>query len=180
MKNLPTYHYKAIVTLYNKKSVPEAPKFSHQISGSYKATKGEIVYQDGSLFHGKYFQGIEEILDFTEKQIVLSCKAPEVPLADQGQFPVQSVNTFFTDIQYQGMVVWVQKYLDGAKSLPLQTDSAIIYKNIPFEKDLFVNVNITEATDFQMIAECTVYDAEGTVYMLTKGATVTVSKQLVW
>jgi len=177
---LPTYHYKAKVTLLNKKSIPEAPKFSHQISGSYKATEGANLYQDGSLFHGKYFQGIEQIIDFTEKQIVLSCKAPEVSLSEQGQFTVQSVNTFFADIQYQGMVVWVQKYLDGAKSLPLQTDSAVIYKDIPFGKNLLVNVTITEATDVKMVAECTVYDTEGTVYMQTKGATVTVSKQLAW
>ena len=166
--------------MLNKKSIPEAPKFSHQISGSYKATEGEILYQDGSLFHDKYFQGIEQIIDFTEKQIVLSCKAPEVPLSEQGQFPVQSVNTFFADIQYQGMVVWVQKYLDGAKSLPLQTDSAVIFKDIPFGKKLLVNVAIREATDVKMVAECTVYDSEGTVYMQTKGATVTVSKQLAW
>ncbi len=177
---LPTYHYKAKVTLRNKKSIPEAPKFSHQVSGNYEATDGAILYQDGSLFHGKYFQGIEQILDFSEKQIVLSCKAPEVPLSEQGQFPVQSVNTFFADIQYQGMVVWVQKYLDGAMSLPLQTDSAIIYKTIPFGKALLVNVSIREANEFKMIANCTVYDSEGMVYLETKGATVTVSKQLVW
>ena len=91
-----------------------------------------------------------------------------------------SVNTFFADIQYQGMVVWVQRFMDGAKSLPLQTDSAVVYRNIPFGKELFVHVGITEATDFKMVAECTVYDAEGAVYMKTTGATVTVSKQLVW
>ena len=179
-KKLPTYYYKAKVILLHKKSVPEAPEFSHQISGNYKATEGAVLYQDGSLFHGRYFQGIDRILDFNEKQIVLSCKAPEVPLSEQGQFAVQSVNTFFTDIQYQGMVVWVQKYNDGAKSLPLQTDSATIYKDIPFGKELLVNVAIREATDVKMVADCTVYDPEGTVYMQTKGATVTVSKQLVW
>ncbi len=177
---LPTYHYKAKVTLHNKKMIPQAPKFSHQVSGNYEATDGAVLYQNGSLFHGKYFQGIEQILDFSEKQIVLSCKAPEVPLSEQGQFPVKSVNTFFADIQYQGMVVWVQKYQDGAMSLPLQTDSATIYKNIPFGKALLVNVSIREASEFKMVADCTVYDSEGTIYLQTKGATVTVSKQLVW
>ncbi len=177
---LPTYHYRAKVILVNKNEMPEAPKFSHQTSENYQATDGAILYEDGSLFHDKYFQGIEQILDCTENKIVLSCKGPEVPLSEQGQFPVQSVNTFFADIQYQGMVVWVQKYKDGAKSLPLQTDSAILYKNIPFGKQLLVNVTIKEATDFKMVAECTVYDEEGTVYMQTNGATVTVSKQLVW
>jgi hypothetical protein len=177
---LPTYHYRATVILMNKKSIPEAPKFTPLISGNYKATNGDVLYKDGSLFHGTYFQGIDQVLDFTENQIVLSCKAPEVPLSEQGQFAVQSVNTFFADIQYQGMVVWVQKFLDGAMSLPLQTDSAIIYKNIPFGKELLVNIKIREASEFKMVADCTVYDSEGTVYMQTNGATVTVSKQLVW
>ncbi|MCB9050844.1 MAG: SDR family oxidoreductase [Lewinellaceae bacterium] len=179
-EKLPTYHYKATVTAVNKKMKRETPGFAHQLSGVYQPTSGAGLYQDGSLFHGNYFQGIEQILDCTEHQIVLSCKAPEVPLSEQGQFPVGSVNTFFTDIQYQGMVVWVQKFMDGAKSLPLQTDSATIYRPVPFEKELFVHVGITEATDFKMVAECTVYDAQGTVYMKTKGATVTVSRQLVW
>ncbi len=177
---LPTYYYKAKVTLMNKNSFPEAPEFSPQISENYRSTEGEILYNDGSLFHDKYFQGIQKIIDCNENQIILSCKAPEVPLSEQGQFAIQSVNTFFADIQYQGMVVWVQKYMDGAMSLPLQTDSAIIYKGIPFGKELQVNVSIREASEFQMIADCTVYDLDGTVYMQTNGATVTVSKQLVW
>jgi NAD(P)-dependent dehydrogenase (short-subunit alcohol dehydrogenase family) len=177
---LPTYHYKATVTLKNRKLVPAAPKFTHQVSGQYQPTDGATLYKDGSLFHGKYFQGIEQILEVTDKQIVLSCKAPTVPLSEQGNFPVQSVNTFFADIQYQGMVVWVQKYNDGAKSLPLQTNSAILYRDIPFGKELLVNVAIVEATEFKMVATCTVYDTEGEVYMLTEGATVTVSKGLEW
>lgn len=179
-EKLPTYHYKAIVTLLNMKIKPDAPIFKVTSQPVHPSTHQLTIYQDGSLFHGKYFQGIERILDFTENQIVLSCKAPEVPLADQGQFPVQSINTFFADIQYQGMVIWVQKYKEGAKSLPLQTDSATLYRNIPFGKSLFVHIQIEEVTDFKMVASCMVYDEEGTVYMLTKGATVTVSKQLAW
>lgn len=179
---LPTYHYKATVILKNKKQIPAAPKFQGRDKARLVSAEpnGSILYKDGSLFHGKYFQGIEQILDCTDNQIVLSCKAPNVPLAEQGQFPVISVNTFFTDIQYQGMVVWVQKYHDGAKSLPLQTDSAILYKDIPFGKELFVDVKIEESNDFKMIATCTVYDEQGDVYMLTEGATVTVSKGLEW
>ncbi len=179
-EKLPTFHYKATVSLLNKQAERETPGFQAQLSGNYQPESGAALYENGALFHGHYFQGIEQILDCTENQIVLSCKATEVPLAEQGQFPVGSVNTFFTDIQYQGMVVWVQRLMGGAKSLPLQTDSAVIYRNIPFGKELFVHVGITEATDFKMVAECTVYDENGTVYMKTTGATVTVSKQLVW
>ena len=179
-KKLPTYHYKTGVTLMHKNKIPQAPSFTPNISGTYQATDGAVLYKDGSLFHDKYFQGIEKIIDWNEKQIVLSCKAPEVPLSEQGQFAIQSINTFFADIQYQGMVVWVQKYLDGAMSLPLQTNTATLYKPVPFGKELMVNVSIQEASEFKMVAKCTVYDAEGTVYMQTDGAAVTVSKQLVW
>ena len=177
---LPTYHYKAKVTLVNKKNIPTAPIFQPTISGKFQSKQGDYLYQDGSLFHGKYFQGIEQILDWNEQQIILSCQAPTVPVADQGQFPVRSVNTFFSDIQYQGMVVWVQRYHEGAKSLPLSTKSAILYEPVPFEKELLVHVKIVENSEFKLVADCTVYDAEGKVYMVTSGAAVTVSKELNW
>ena len=179
-RKLPTNHYRATVTLLSKKAFPQSPKFRHQVSGTYQATDGKVLYQDGSLFHDTHFQGIKEVLDCTEKQIVLSCVAPPVPLAEQGQFPVNGINTFFADIQYQGMLVWVQKNYDGANSLPLQTDSAILYRPVPFGKKLFVNVTVQEANETKLVAECTVYDEEGNVYIKTMGATVTISRQLVW
>jgi len=179
-KKLPTFHYKSKVTLVNKKSIPTAPTFQAKLSGNFEPIKGDYLYKDGSLFHGLYFQGIEQILDWNEQQIVLSCKAPNVSAAAQGQFPVRSVNTFFSDIQYQGMVIWVQKYHDGAKSLPLATVSATIYQPVPFEKELFVHVEIVERADFKLVANCTTYDADGTVYLVTEGAAVTVSKDLEW
>ena len=179
-RKLPTNHYRATVTLVNKKSIPEAPKFYHKISGTYQPTDGAILYKDGSLFHDTHFQGIEKILDCTTQQIVLSCKAPAVPLSEQGQFPINSINTFFADIQYQGMLVWVQKNCGGANSLPLQTDSAILYRPIPFDKQLFVNVTVQEADESKLVAECTVYDEQGDVYIKTVGATVTISRELVW
>jgi hypothetical protein len=177
---LPINYYRATVTLLNKKSIPSPPTFNHQVSGTYQPTDGQIVYEDGTLFHSPYFQGIKEILDCNEQQIVLSCMAPEVPLSEQGQFPVSSVNTFFADIQYQGMLVWVYKNYDGAKGLPLQTDSAIMYRPVPFGKKLFVNISVQEATESKLVAECTVYDEQGVVYIQTSGATLTVSRQLVW
>ena len=177
---LPLYHYKQNVTLIARKEKVKMPTFQPTLSGTYTPTDGTILYQDGSLFHGNYFRGIQQILDWTEQQMLLSCKAPNVPISEQGQFPIQSVNTFFSDIQYQGMVIWVQSQHEGAKSLPLSTDSATIYQPIPFEKELFVHIAILENTAYKMIADCTVYDAAGQVYMVTEGAAVTVSKQLEW
>lgn len=177
---LPTYHYKANITLVAKKNKLESPVFQHKLSGTYTPTNGAVLYQDGSLFHDTYFRGIEQILDWTDKQIVLKCKAPKVPAAAQGQFPVIGVNTFFADIQYQGMVIWVQRYNDGAKSLPLSTESGTVYKPVPFEKEFFVHIEVVESNPFKMVANCTTYDENGKVYMFTKNAAVTVSKELQW
>ena len=78
------------------------------------------------------------------------------------------------------MVIWVQRYNDGAKSLPLSTDSAKFYKPIPFGKQLYVHVEVIENTPFKMTANCAAYDENGEVYMKTEGAAVTVSKNLTW
>ncbi|MEO1627355.1 MAG: SDR family NAD(P)-dependent oxidoreductase [Bacteroidota bacterium] len=179
-KKLPTYYYKATITLAHKNAMPSAPTFDHQISGQYTPKSGEHLYEDGWLFHGDHFQGIEQILDFTDKHIVLSCQASAIPKEVQGQFAVRSVNTFFADIQYQGMLVWVQQYMEGGKSLPLRTDRVRLYRPIPFGKSFRINISIEETTEFTMLANCTVYDEQGNVYMQTEGAAVTVSQQLVW
>lgn len=177
---LPTYHYKALITLTSKKNKLIAPTFKPTFSGQYDIKEGAYLYQDGSLFHDQYFRGIDQILDWNEEQIILACQAPEVPVSEQGQFPVLTVNTFFSDIQYQGMVIWVQRYNNGAKSLPLATESCTIYKAIPFGKQLQVHVDVVSSNSHKMVATCTVYDDQGTVYMVTKNAAVTVSPGLEW
>ena len=78
------------------------------------------------------------------------------------------------------MVIWVQKYNDGAKSLPLSTESCTIYHPVNFEEELYVHIEIVESNPFKLIANCTVYDDKGTVFMKTENAAVTVSKELEW
>lgn len=178
---LPTYHYKAKLTLVSNQKKINIPTHTATLSGCYSTTKGAQLYTSGALFHGAHFQGIERILDWTEQQIVLECRVPQVPLKEQGQFAVRSINTFFADIQYQGMVIWVQRYHEDAKSLPLSTRAATIYRPVPFGKILRVHIEIIEHTPFKMVAQCTSYDPDnGQVYLFTEQAAVTVSKELTW
>lgn len=177
---LPVYHYKAEVVLLHKRATQDAPTVQHAPPSGFVPQPGAALYTNGALFHGRYFQGIEQILDWTEQGITLACCAPPVPLDAQGQFPAEQVNTFFADIQYQGMVIWVQRYHEGAKSLPLQTDAVTLYRPVPFGLPLFVRVDVVESNDFKMVANCTVYDEAGVVYMHTTHAAVTVSKGLTW
>jgi len=178
-RKLPLIHYKANIQIRNKRHMPAAPSMKLDIQPK-QAEDGSVLYHNGALFHGPSFRGIEQIISYDEQHMMLSCKAPMVKEGVQGQFAVQSVNTFFSDIQYQGMVVWVQKYNDGAKSLPLSTSKVTLYKPIPFDKEMYVSIKIKESSAFKMEADCTVVDQAGTVYMETLGAAVTVSKQLQW
>ena len=179
-KKLPVIHYKAKVVIRNKKAIPACPTFKIEKRNGAELENGKVLYENGALFHGPNFQGINQIIETSEKHMFLSCTAPHVSEKEQGQFPVDSVNTFFSDIQYQGMVVWVQQFNDGAKSLPLQTEKVRLFKPVPFDKLMYVHIDIIESTEFKMMANCTVMDEEGTIFMETTGAAVTVSKQLQW
>jgi len=179
-KKIPLIYYKGTITLIPQDKELAAEKFTPKLSDDFKAISGKEIYEDGYLFHKKYFQGIEELIDADETGMTLSCEAIEVPLEDQGQFQIESMNTFFIDIQYQGMLVWIQKFKDGNKSLPLKADRTRFYKQVPFGEKLFVNLAIQEASAFQAEANITVYGSDGGVYMSTEGAAVTISEQLEW
>ncbi len=179
-KRIPSIHYKAKVVIRNRKSIPDSPRFNLEKNKTVELENGKVLYKNGALFHGPNFQGINQIIESSEKHMLLSCTAPKVSAQEQGQFPVDSVNTFFSDIQYQGMVVWVQQFNDGAKSLPLQTQKVTLYRPVPFDKLMYVHIDIVESSEFKMTANCTVMDEERVVYMTTFGAAVTVSKQLQW
>ena len=174
---LPLNHYRSTVTLSRKRT--EKPTFKTPKLVEQKMD-GATFYKDGSLFHGAFYQGIEEVIAMDEKQALLKCKAPAVSYEDQGQFPSLSLNAFFLDIQYQGMVIWVQKFHNGANSLPLQTSKGTVYGEIQANKSYYVHIKIQESTETKMIADCTVYDDNEDVILFTEGAGLTVSKELVW
>ncbi|MGK0386659.1 MAG: NAD(P)-dependent dehydrogenase (short-subunit alcohol dehydrogenase family), partial [Patiriisocius sp.] len=174
---LPLNHYRSTVTLMRKRS--DKPTFKTPKLKENRIA-GATFYKDGSLFHGAFYQGIEAVLSMDKKQVLLQCKAPAVSFEDQGQFPSTSLNAFFLDIQYQGMVVWVQKFHNGANSLPLQTLKGFVYGEIPSNKSFYVHIKIQENSSTKMIADCTVYDENGDVFLFTQGAGLTVSEGLAW
>ena len=176
---IPIRHYRATLHLIRKDQAITPPVWQQPIPSREDAEDGRKLYTDGSLFHGPHFQGIERILAYDEAGMLLACRVPEIPESDQGQFPIQGTNPFFADIQYQGMVVWVDRMYE-AKSLPAKTDRVTFYHEIPAGQELLVKVSIKEHSDFKMEADCTVFDHSGKVYMKTEGAKVTVSKQLQW
>ncbi len=177
---LPLNHYSCTLVLRNGNAALAAPSTQHQAAANTASIDGASLYTNGALFHGEKFRGIKSIIQSDEKGMTLLCKAPRLSKAEQGQFPVHSVNSYFADIQYQGLLVWVQQFHDGAKSLPLSTDSTTIYRDIPFEKEMYVRLSVRENDQTITSADCSVYDENGEVYLETKGAKVTISEQLSW
>ncbi len=178
---LPIKHYESKVKLRHFREVSlQNKQLLHDFALITPVMDGQQVYQNGALFHGAYFQGIEAVLKIDETQIVMKCNAKKVPREAQGQFAVDEVNTFFIDSQYQGLVLWVQHFYAGANSLPAKTDVSTLYKFIPFDKTLYVQISITENTPHRISANCVIVDEAGEIYSETEGASVTVAKDLRW
>jgi len=176
----PKNHYSANIIL---EKVYPTYNLNNDFNKSIDATngiKGEQLYQNGVLFHGPYFQGIQEVLNINEDEMILKCNAKQIPLEEQGQFPIRSINTYVLDILYQSLLVWVHKFKDGARSLPLQSEYGKLFINLPFEKELYIHFKIREHSDYKMIADGIIYDNDGNVYIEIGGTGVTVSKELSW
>lgn len=177
---LPTFHYSATVTLRSKQVKINAPKHTVQLNRQAPISKA-TTYSKRVLFHGPVFQGIQQILDITPERMVLECVAAHVEPETQGQFTTGGVNPFFIDIQYQGMLFWVDQYHNGAFSLPLSTAMATLYRPVPFDKILWVQIDIIDNKAHKAIANFTCFDPkDGTVYLQVEHAAVTISKDLTW
>lgn len=179
-RKLPDFHYKSTVTLRHKTKLPAVPKITVPDLGKETPKNGTTFYQDGTLFHGKSYQGIEQLFYAKETDMLMSCKAPAIPLSTQGQFAAKAVNPYYIDILYQGFIIWLDKFKDGAKGLPVSTKSVTLYKDIQFDERLFSTIEVEKVDDFKLVATCKVFDEEGNLYLETKGGTMTISKDLVW
>ncbi|HIO68464.1 MAG TPA: SDR family NAD(P)-dependent oxidoreductase, partial [Flavobacteriales bacterium] len=177
---LPTNHYRSIITLTSERR--EAPSIALPDINSYNPVEpnASIIYEDGTLFHGDDFRGVKQILELNKEGTLLLCEHEGVDPNRQGQFPVKELNVFLTDVMYQSLLIWIRRYHDCA-SLPLSTEAVEIYKVLPFARPFFVSLKVISSDDFGMEADITAFDAEtGQVYMISRKARVTMSKELQW
>ncbi|BDD04923.1 hypothetical protein AUTU_24060 [Aureibacter tunicatorum] len=176
---LPLNHYGSTVTLRSK----PAERPVHQIPSKDivpVVADASSVYEDGTLFHGTDFRGIKQVITLDESGTTFLCEHDGVEEERQGQFPVKAVNSFLTDIMYQGLLVWVRRF-QGCASLPLRTEWVQVYEALPFGKPFYVRIDVLKADDFAMEADIVAFDAEtGKEYLRSHRAGVTVSRDLKW
>lgn len=170
------FHYSAQLTLRSR--LPEAPTFEPlTIPANAQEIPGAPLYQDGTLFHGYSFQGVERILNLDEHGVVMRCVLPPTDAAYQGQFPVQSFNYAMADIGLQSIGIWSRHFYKMG-SLPLRAAHGQHFRHGVFGQTFYVTMQVRSHSDTSVIAGITLYDEENRIYMVVNDLEVTMSHHL--
>jgi len=125
---------------------------------------GRALYEDGTLFHGPSFQGIDSILRMDEEGLTMRCHLPRLPWEMQGQFYAQTFNPFVVDAQLQSLLVWSRHYL-GAAGLPLRIAGGTLYRPLHFDEVTYVTMRVRSHSVRNVVADVMVQDEQGAVIM---------------
>ncbi|MBI9044707.1 MAG: KR domain-containing protein [Anaerolineaceae bacterium] len=168
------YHYNSeIILSLHQPSLPSQPLPTQ--NGS--PIDGQTLYEDGTLFHGPAFQGVEKLLYFNEAKLITKCVHPTLSPIDQGQFPAMAGNPYIYDTLVQGLLIWTQKTLQ-APCLPARLNKVEQYKKLSFEQPLFVTTEIKSQKELAVTCDITVQNEKGEIYLKIIGLEGTISKQL--
>ncbi len=174
-KNVSRFHYSTRVRLGNQ--IQKAKKLkiidfneTHNLSGS-------SFYNNGTLFHGTKFQGIEKLMNINEMGLTLRCRLAKKTLSEEGQFASQDFNPFSLDIAFQGMLIWTRHFKKSG-SLPLKTETVEHFRRVPFEKTFYLSMRVKSNNSTAVTADLFLHDEAALIYARIIGAEVTVSKSL--
>jgi NAD(P)-dependent dehydrogenase (short-subunit alcohol dehydrogenase family) len=159
----PLYHYSLNVTLV--RDMP--PTTIHKVdlqpsSGTSAGILGKALYEDGTLFHGPSFQGVQRVVSMGEDRLVLECLLQPIPPDRQGQFPLQTYNPFAYDAIVQSLLIWAQRYYQ-APCLPSHLARLEQFKAIPFGALCLVEMKIVSHNQTSVVADIIVTEPQGSV-----------------
>ena len=170
----PRFHYSAQITL--RAHTPDAPTMDFTPSFE-SARDGAAFYQDGTLFHGYSFQGVNQLLEIDEHGLVMYCVLPRADADYQGQFPVQAFNYFMADIGLQSIGIWSRHFYKMG-SLPLRAGHGQHFGQAAFGQDFFVTMRVQSHSMTNVSANITFHDKTGHIYMVIDDLEVTMSQRL--
>lgn len=171
----PRYHYQGEVVLRSQR--PSPPVYEAADFEAHLALDGQSLYHQRVLFHGPTFQGVKQVLNLSEERLTMRCRLAEVPVVEQGQFVVRTFNPFVLDVQLQGMLIWCQHF-QGQGCLPSQAASFEQFRPLPFEKTVYVSLEVRSHNSSSLVADILAHDDEGHLYTRTQGLEVTMSPRL--
>ena len=171
----PRFHYSTQVRL--EQQLPKAPLHDRIDLSDTHNLPGSAFYQDGTLFHGPKFQGIEQVLNINEQGLTLECKLHENSGSEEAQFASQDFNPFALDLAFQAMLIWVWSFHHSG-SLPLKTETLEHFRKVPFETPFYLSMSVNRDSATVLSANLFLHDEEGLMYARMSGAEVTMSKSL--
>lgn len=177
MEDREVIHYTASISL--RQEVPPAPvREDLKAKTTLPILKdGHTFYTEKVLFHGPAFQGFQSVLQVADMQLTTICHLPAVDEVVQGQFTTRSTNPYANDVVLQGILAW--SFHNHEKvCLPAGIERIKQYIPLPFDVDLFVDVEVISQTKTRARANAVIFDKTGRVYMEADGIDGTMSKAL--
>ncbi len=174
----PLYHYSLNATLLRE--IP--PITTHNMNlqnaaGTSEGILGKALYEDGTLFHGPSFQGVQRVISLGEDRLILECLLQSIPPDRQGQFPLQTYNPFIYDAIVQSLLIWAQRYYQ-APCLPSHLVRLEQFRAIPFGALCLVEMKIVSHNQTSVVADIIVTDTQGAVLAKFTGLQGTISPAL--
>lgn len=170
------YHYRLRVTL--RSDVPEAPVWPvESLQDSEGAVSGVALYENGTLFHGPAFQGVQRVLHLSRGKLVMRVELPRLTERIQGQFPAYTANPFIYDAIVQCVLIWAQYFYD-APCLPSSLRGLEQYRSIPFGAPCIVTMQVESQSETAVVGNILVQDEDGQAYMHLDGLQGTISPLL--
>lgn len=167
------YHYSVRVTLMRE--TPVAPTF--QLPVGDEEIQGSELYQNGTLFHGPSFQGVERVLHLSRGKLIMRVVLPHLEDRIQGQFPAYTANPFIYDAIVQCVLIWAQHFYQ-APCLPSSLRGLEQYWPIPFGVPCTVSMEVESQSNTHVVGNILVQDEQGQVYMRLDGLQGTISPYL--
>ncbi len=169
------FHYSGKVTL-RCHSLP-APIDHPFHSQQSPVLSGKDCYHDKTLFHGPYFQGIEQVIKITPELLIMQCLLPTIDAKIQGQFPAEMFNPYSHDVVIQSILVWL-RYFHETSALPLEIQQVTQFKPIAFDHQFYAAMQLQLKTATEIIANITVYDSDSVVHARLSGVKMIISDRL--
>ncbi|MDR3573812.1 MAG: SDR family NAD(P)-dependent oxidoreductase [Anaerolineaceae bacterium] len=177
-KDRTLYHYSLMVRLVKEApAIPVDAAFDLVSRTDIQVIPGNMLYKNGTLFHGPAFQGVEQVLQVSPSKLITKCSLPKLDEKVQGQFTVQTGNPFIYDAIVQSLLIWAQRYYQ-APCLPSYMERLEQYKAIPFGESIYVTLDVQSQSDAAVVGDLTVQDSAGQTYVWIKGLQGTISPRL--
>ena len=169
------FRYSGTVVL--SKQLPPAPMHENHPFADLERINGRTFYEDGTLFHGPTFQGIQEVAFEKNEKVITRITLPPIPDQIQGQFPTGSANPYINDAIVQSLLIWSQENY-AAPCLPSRLKEWVQYKPIPFGATVWAILTVTYHSEHAVSGDILVYGEDGREYFHFIGLEGTISKQL--